>query len=152
MRPTKATKADADCRAGIRGDNMIAGAPNAFVHDGKIFLIYSGSLVGIDYNTGLSPLCRPNADLMTSAAWSKLDYPLQKSGIYNGQWQLGARTWQACGPMMKTVIPSGAYFTMPNTITVDMADGCIARAARTGPRKACRFSICSRWRIQSGLC
>ena len=21
--------------------------------------------------------------------WTKLDYPLQKSGVYNGQWQLG---------------------------------------------------------------
>ena len=34
-------------------DNMIAEGPNAFVHEGKIFLIYSGSLVGIDYTTGL---------------------------------------------------------------------------------------------------
>ena len=34
-------------------DNMIAEGPNAFVHEEKIFLIYSGSLVGIDYTTGL---------------------------------------------------------------------------------------------------
>lgn len=71
-------------------DNMIAEGPNAFVHDGKIFLIYSGSLVGIDYTTGLvTALAGRNADLTDPAAWSKLDYPLQKSGIYNGQWQLG---------------------------------------------------------------
>lgn len=69
---------------------MIAEGPNAFVHDGKIFLIYSGSLVGIDYTTGLvTALAGRNADLTDPAAWSKLDYPLQKSGIYNGQWQLG---------------------------------------------------------------
>ena len=34
-------------------DNMIAEGPNAIVHDGTIYLIYSGSLVGIDYTTGL---------------------------------------------------------------------------------------------------
>ncbi len=44
-------------RAGIRmGQHEIAEGPNAIVHDGMIFLIYSGSLVGIDYTTpGLLP-------------------------------------------------------------------------------------------------
>ena len=32
-------------------DNMIAEGPNAIVHDGTIFLIYSGSLVGIDLSS-----------------------------------------------------------------------------------------------------
>lgn len=71
-------------------DNMIAEGPNAFVHEGKIFLIYSGSLVGIDYTTGLvTAPAGVRADLTDPATWTKLDYPLQKSGMYNGEWQLG---------------------------------------------------------------
>lgn len=71
-------------------DNLIAEGPNAVVHEGRIYLIYSGSLVGIDYTTGLvsAPAGR-RADLTDPAVWTKLDYPLQKSGLYNGQWQLG---------------------------------------------------------------
>lgn len=71
-------------------DNMIAEGPNAIVHDGTIFLIYSGSLVGIDYTTGLvTAPAGQGVDLTDAAAWTKLDYPLQKSGMYNGRWQLG---------------------------------------------------------------
>ena len=71
-------------------DNLIAEGPNAVIRNGRIFLIYSGSSVGIDYTTGLvtAPAGR-NADLTDPASWTKLDYPLQKSGLYNGQWQLG---------------------------------------------------------------
>ena len=91
MRPTRLTSKPTQIVVPeFAWDNMIAEGPNAFVHDGKIFLIYSGSLVGIDYTTGLvTALAGRNADLTDPAAWSKLDYPLQKSGIYNGQWQLG---------------------------------------------------------------
>ena len=71
-------------------DNMIAEGPNAFVHEGRIYLIYSGSLVGIDYTTGLATApAGQRADLTDPATWTKLDYPLQKSGVYNGAWQLG---------------------------------------------------------------
>ena len=71
-------------------DNMIAEGPNAIVHDGTIYLIYSGSLVGIDYTTGLvTAPAGQDADLTDPNVWTKLDYPLQKSGLYNGQWQLG---------------------------------------------------------------
>lgn len=71
-------------------DNMIAEGPNAIVHDGTIYLIYSGSLVGIDYTTGLvTAPAGQDADLTDPNVWTKLDYPLQKSGVYNGQWQLG---------------------------------------------------------------
>ncbi len=71
-------------------DNLIAEGPNAIVHDGKIFLIYSGSSVGIDYTTGLvTAPANQNVDLTDPTSWTKLDYPLQKSGIYNGAWQLG---------------------------------------------------------------
>ncbi|BDR52332.1 alpha-arabinofuranosidase [Bombiscardovia nodaiensis] len=71
-------------------DNMIAEGPNALVHGGRIFLIYSGSLVGIDYTTGLvTAPAGQGVDLSNPASWVKLDYPLQKSGIYNGSWQLG---------------------------------------------------------------
>lgn len=58
---------------------------------GTIFLIYSGSLVGIDYTTGLvyAPAGQ-GADLTDASVWTKLDYPLQKSGMYSsGRWQLG---------------------------------------------------------------
>lgn len=71
-------------------DNLIAEGPNAVVHDGRIFLIYSGSSVGIDYTTGLvTAPADQGADLTDPEAWTKLDYPLQKSGLYNGEWQLG---------------------------------------------------------------
>ena len=71
-------------------DNMIAEGPNAIVHDGTIYLIYSGSLVGIDYTTGLvTAPAGQDADLTDPNVWTKLDYPLQKSRVYNGQWQLG---------------------------------------------------------------
>lgn len=71
-------------------DNMIAEGPNAVVHGGRIYLIYSGSLVGIDYTTGLvTAPAGQGEDLTNPAVWSKLDYPLQKSGLYNGEWQLG---------------------------------------------------------------
>lgn len=71
-------------------DNAIAEGPNVIAHDGTLFLIYSGSLVGIDYTTGLvTAPAGAGADLLDPATWSKLDYPLQKSGIYNGAWQLG---------------------------------------------------------------
>lgn len=71
-------------------DNLIAEGPNAVVHDGRIFLIYSGSSVGIDYTTGLvTAPAGQDADLLDPATWTKLDYPLQKSGLYDGEWQLG---------------------------------------------------------------
>lgn len=71
-------------------DNLIAEGPNAIVHDGVIYLIYSGSSVGIDYATGLATApAGVGADLLDPAVWTKLDYPLQKSGVYNGAWQLG---------------------------------------------------------------
>lgn len=71
-------------------DNTIAEGPNVIRHDGRLFLIYSGSLVGIDYTTGLATATAgTGADLSDPAGWTKLDYPLQKSGIYNGAWQLG---------------------------------------------------------------
>ena len=69
---------------------MIAEGPNAIVHDGRIYLIYSGSAVSIDYATGLvTAPAGVGADLLDPASWMKLDYPLQKSGVYNGAWQLG---------------------------------------------------------------
>lgn len=71
-------------------DNVIAEGPNAIVHDDRIFLIYSGSLVGIDYTTGLvTAPAGQHVDLCDPSVWQKLDYPLQKSGIYNHEWQLG---------------------------------------------------------------
>lgn len=71
-------------------DNLIAEGPNTLVHDGTIYLIYSGSSVGIDYVTGLATApADTGADLLDPRTWTKLDYPLQKSGIYNGAWQLG---------------------------------------------------------------
>ncbi|BDR55261.1 alpha-arabinofuranosidase [Bombiscardovia apis] len=71
-------------------DNMIAEGPNVIAHDGLLYLIYSGSLVGIDYTTGLvTAPAGQGADLCNPTSWTKLDYPAQKSSIYNGSWQLG---------------------------------------------------------------
>ena len=43
-----------------------------------------------DNTTGLvTAPAGQDADLTDPNVWTKLDYPLQKSGVYNGQWQLG---------------------------------------------------------------
>lgn len=71
-------------------DNVIAEGPNAFVRDGKIYLIYSGSSVGIDYTTGLAVAdAGVGKDLTDPLSWEKLGYPIQKSSLFNGKWQLG---------------------------------------------------------------
>lgn len=69
-------------------DNSIAEGPFALKHDDKIFLIYSGSLVGIDYATGVV-VANQGSDLTDPQSWTKLNYPLQKSDVFNGHWQLG---------------------------------------------------------------
>lgn len=71
-------------------DNTIAEGANVHVRDGVIYMIYSGSTVGDTYTTGL--LTAPagqGADLTDPDVWTKLNYPIQKSGIFNGEWQLG---------------------------------------------------------------
>jgi GH43 family beta-xylosidase len=71
-------------------DNAIAEGPNVVTHDGKLYLIYSGSGVGKTYTTGMAIAdASGDADLTDPASWSKLNYPIQKSGIFNGAWQLG---------------------------------------------------------------
>jgi GH43 family beta-xylosidase len=71
-------------------DNTIAEGPNVHAHDGVLYLIYSGSTVGDSYTTGLATATAgEGVDLTDPAAWSKLNYPIQKSGIFNGAWQLG---------------------------------------------------------------
>jgi GH43 family beta-xylosidase len=71
-------------------DNTIAEGPNVFAHDGTLYMIYSGSTVGDTYTTGLATATAGDGvDLTDPAAWTKLNYPIQKSGLFNGQWQLG---------------------------------------------------------------
>ncbi|MBB3157843.1 GH43 family beta-xylosidase [Microbacterium proteolyticum] len=71
-------------------DNVIAEGPNVYARDGKLYLIYSGSTVGDTYTTGLAlATAGENVDLTSPSAWSKLNYPIQKSGVFNGSWQLG---------------------------------------------------------------
>ncbi len=71
-------------------DNTIAEGPNVLVRDGKLYLIYSGSTVGDSYTTGLAmATAGEGVDLTSPSAWTKLNYPIQKSGIFNGAWQLG---------------------------------------------------------------
>ncbi|SHJ05836.1 Beta-xylosidase, GH43 family [Tessaracoccus bendigoensis DSM 12906] len=71
-------------------DNTIAEGPNVHVRDGKLYLIYSGSTVGDSYTTGLAMAdAGEGVDLTSPSAWTKLNYPIQKSGIFNGTWQLG---------------------------------------------------------------
>ena len=121
---------------------MIAEGPNAIVHDGTIYLIYSGSLVGIDYTTGLvTAPAGQDADLTDPNVWTKLDYPLQKSGVYNGQWQLG--TGHGMWSNDEDAI-SSMYFTMRNTRMDGMAAATPRCAACTGPRRVCRYWTCRR--------
>ncbi|MFP7695746.1 family 43 glycosylhydrolase [Trueperella sp. LYQ143] len=71
-------------------DNAIAEGPNVIMRDGKLYMIYSGSTVGRTYTTGLAVADASGAtNLLDPAAWKKLNYPIQKSGIFNGEWQLG---------------------------------------------------------------
>ena len=71
-------------------DNTIAEGPNVLVREGKVYMIYSGSTVGDSYTTGLmTATAGEGVDLTDPAAWSKLNYPIQKSGMFNGAWQLG---------------------------------------------------------------
>ncbi|WP_345800342.1 family 43 glycosylhydrolase [Microbacterium sp. AZCO] len=87
--PTRLTSAPV--RIGVpeyAWDNTIAEGPNVQAHDGKLFLIYSGSTVGDTYTTGLLT-ATSGADLTDPAAWAKLNYPIQKSGLFNGSYQLG---------------------------------------------------------------
>lgn len=88
MRPTRLTSKPTQIVVPeFAWDNMIAEGPNAFVHDGKIFLIYSGSLVGIDYTTGLvTALAGRNADLTDPAHGASLTirYRNRASTTVNG--------------------------------------------------------------------
>lgn len=71
-------------------DNVISEGPNVLVRDGKFYMIYSGSSVGTSYTTGLAIAdASGETDLLTPHAWKRLNYPIQKSGVFNGQWQLG---------------------------------------------------------------
>lgn len=71
-------------------DNTIAEGPNVITRDGRLQLIYSGSTVGDTYTTGLATAdASGETDLLSPEAWSKLNYPIQKSGLFDGAWQLG---------------------------------------------------------------
>ncbi len=69
-------------------DNTIAEGPNFHVRDGRVHLLYSGSTVGDTYTTGLAT-APSGADLTDPAVWTRLGMPLQKSGPFNGEMQLG---------------------------------------------------------------
>ncbi len=69
-------------------DNTIAEGPNLHIRDGRVFMLYSGSTVGDRYTTGLA-IAESGADLTDPTAWTRLNRPLQKSGPYNGEYQLG---------------------------------------------------------------
>jgi putative cell wall-binding protein/GH43 family beta-xylosidase len=71
-------------------DNTIAEGPNVINRDGVLQLLYSGSTVGDTYTTGLATAdASGETDLTSPEAWTKLDYPIQKSGVFDGAWQLG---------------------------------------------------------------
>lgn len=68
----------------------IAEGPNVTLHQGKLYLMYSGSSVGKTYTTGMAVADGSgNTDLTDPVSWRNLNYPIQKSGIFNGKWQLG---------------------------------------------------------------
>ena len=70
-------------------DNTCAEGPNVHERDGKLYMIYSGSSVGDTYTTGLAIADASGSDLTDPASWQKLNAPLQKSGLFEGEWQLG---------------------------------------------------------------
>ena len=71
-------------------DNTIAEGPNVLIREGVLHMIYSGSTVGDTYTTGLlTATAGEGVDFTSPAAWTKLNYPIQKSGVFNGEWQLG---------------------------------------------------------------
>ncbi|WP_062517332.1 family 43 glycosylhydrolase [Demequina gelatinilytica] len=71
-------------------DNFIAEGPNVLVRDGRLWMLYSGSTVGDSYTTGLvTATAGEGVDLTDPAAWTRLNYPIQKSGPFNGEMQLG---------------------------------------------------------------
>ena len=74
---------------GYAWDNVCAEGPNVLPHDGKLLMLYSGSSVGDTYTTGLATAEASGTDLTDPASWTTLNHPLQKSGLYDGQWQLG---------------------------------------------------------------
>lgn len=67
----------------------IAEGPNVTLHNGKLYLMFSGSGVGITYTTGLAVANATGSDLTDPASWQVLNYPIQKSGPFNGKMQLG---------------------------------------------------------------
>ncbi|WP_062388383.1 family 43 glycosylhydrolase [Demequina iriomotensis] len=71
-------------------DNVIAEGPNVLVRDGRLWMLYSGSTVGDSYTTGLvTATAGAGVDLTDPAAWTRLGHPIQKSGPFNGEMQLG---------------------------------------------------------------
>lgn len=67
----------------------IAEGPNVTMRDGKLYLMFSGSGVGKTYTTGLAVADAAGSDLTDPASWTVLNYPIQKSGPFNGEMQLG---------------------------------------------------------------
>ena len=70
-------------------DNACAEGPNVHTRDGQLLMIYSGSSVGDTYTTGLATADASGTDLTDPDSWTKLNYPLQKSSKFDGEWQLG---------------------------------------------------------------
>ncbi|GAB2558408.1 LamG-like jellyroll fold domain-containing protein [Leucobacter ruminantium] len=70
-------------------DNSCAEGPNVLTRDGKLLMTYAGSQVGYTYTTGLAVAPTSGANLLDPASWQKLNYPLLKSGLFEGEWQLG---------------------------------------------------------------
>lgn len=67
----------------------IAEGPNVTMRDGKLYMMFSGSAVGKSYTTGLAIADASGADLLDPDSWTVLNYPIQKSGPFNGAMQLG---------------------------------------------------------------
>ena len=80
------------------------------------------------------------ADLTDPATWTKLDYPLQKSGMYNGEWQLGTGhgMWSHDEGGNLIYVFHNAEYATGDTAGVTRRYG-----ASTGRARACRSSTCS---------
>lgn len=69
-------------------DNTIAEGANVFIRDGSVHMLYSGSLVGDTYTTGLAT-APSGTNLTDPTVWQRLNYPVHKSEPFDGEYLLG---------------------------------------------------------------
>lgn len=72
-------------------DGVSEGA-NVLLNDGKVYMVFSGQMVGPQYATGMM-IADQDADLLDPAAWTKSNYPWLHNGVFEGQYGLGHNSY-----------------------------------------------------------